>query len=345
MILIYVNDNKRLMKTNIKTVAKKAGVSVATVSRVINNYKGVKNTTKEKVTKAMEDLDYEVNAVARSLKLRKTLNIGIIVANILSPFFSEIAKAVEEEANNNNYNVILCNSDDNAEKELKQLKILKSNRVAGIILTPTQKNKDYIKGLLRSDMKLVIIDRLIKGISCNSVVIDNEVGSYNATCHLLNKGYKKIAIINGPLEVYTAKNRLNGYIRALKEANIHIDEDLIKIGTFKEKSGFELTKSLIESTKRPDSIFVTNMDLALGALIALQEKKLKVPKDIALICFSDCDWTKVTNPPLTTISFKTKNIGIIATKVLINMINKKTNNINHTKIFKVKTKLLVRGST
>lgn len=331
------------MKANIKTVAKRAGVSIASVSRVLNKHKGVKDTTRKKVLKAMEDLDYEVNAVARSLKLRKTSIIGVIVANILSPFYSEIAKAIEEVANRFNYNVILCNSDENPEKELRHLKMLKSNRVDGIILTPTQENQNYLKKLINSDTELVIIDRLIDGIDCNGVIIDNEVGSYTAVKHLIDRGYKKIAIIDGPTEIFTAQERLSGYLRALKDASIPIDEDLIQIGTYKEESGIKLTKLLLDGPKKIDSIFITNLDMMLGALIVLKERGLKIPSDIGLIAFSNYRWSRITDPPLSVINFPIKEIGLLAINMLLDLLNNEEK--KHPSVVKVKTNLVVRKST
>lgn len=330
------------MKINIKTVAKKAEVSIASVSRVLNNHKGVKDSTRKKVLKAMADLNYEVNAVARGLKLQKTYTIGVVVANILSPFFSEISKAIEEGANKYNYNVILCNSDDESGKELLHLKMLKSYRVDGIILTPTQKNKYYIKKLMNTT-KIVIIDRLIDGIECNGVIIDNELGAYAATKHLIDKGYKNIAIINGPPEIFTAKERIEGYLRALKEANISTDKDLIKTGTFQEKSGVELMNSLIDSPQKPDAVFITNLDLTLGALTLLKKRKVRIPKDIAIISFSDHAWAKVSDPPLSVVSFPIEDIGKIAVNMLIDSIDTKEEKV--PSVFKIKTHLILRKST
>ena len=167
------------MKVNITDVAKKAGVSATTVSRVLRDYPGVRKDWR-KVLEAISELKYEVNAVARNLRQRKTNSIGVIVGNVLSPFYSIIAKTVEDIANKWGYSTILCNGDENPEKELKYLKILKSNRVDGIILVPTCKNSNYINWMIDSGVKIVLLDRLIKGTDCDAVLVDNENGAYKA---------------------------------------------------------------------------------------------------------------------------------------------------------------------
>jgi len=176
------------MKINIKDVAKKAGVSTATVSRVLSNFPGVKGKTKIKVLKAVRELNYEINAVARSLRQKKTNSIGIIVGNVLSQFYSEIAKSVEDTTNKFGYHTILCNGDENPQKELEYLRILKSNRVDGIILVPTGKNSKYIHNLINTRIKVIFLDRLVKGVNCDAVLVDNIHGAYKAVKYLIDQG-------------------------------------------------------------------------------------------------------------------------------------------------------------
>ncbi|MCL5770780.1 MAG: LacI family transcriptional regulator, partial [Actinobacteria bacterium] len=208
------------MSLNIKIIAEKAGVSTATVSRILNDFPGVREKTRKKVMKIISELNYEVDGVARSLRQKKTFKIGVIVENILSQFYSILAKSIEDIANKYGYSVILCNADDDPEKELKYLKVLKSSRVDGIIIAPTGKNADYINSLLQSNIKIVLVDRLIEGVDCDAILVDNEKGSYTAVKYLIDNEYRKIALINGFTDRTTGKERLNGYIRALKENNI-----------------------------------------------------------------------------------------------------------------------------
>ena len=334
------------MKVNIKTVAQKAGVSTATVSRVIREYPGVREDTRKKVLKAIKELNYEINAVARNLRQKKTNTIGVIVGNVLSQFYSIIAKSVEDTANKYGYNVILCNGDENPEKELKYLKVLKSNRVDGIILTPTGKNAEYVNWLIESGTKVILLDRLINGVDCDSVLVDNENGAYNAVKYLVDQGYRKIAIINGYIDRTTGRGRLNGYLKALREAGIPKDDSLIKIGNFKKRSGINLARELLESTNKPEAIFVANLDMTLGALITIKEMGLKIPDGIAVIGFDDPEWTLILNPPITTVSQPVYNLGSAAAEMLISKIeNKETRIDNKPLIMTLSTNLIIRNST
>ncbi len=334
------------MKANIKIVAKKAGVSTATVSRVLRDYPGVRSKTKKKVLKAIKDLKYEVNAVARSLRQKKTHTIGIIVGNVLSQFYSTIAKSVEDVAQRKGYNLILCNGDDDPEKELKYLKVLRSNRVDGIIFTPTGKNADYVNSLIESGMNIVLLDRLINGVECDAVLIDNERSAYKAVKHLIDQGYRKIGIIAGLIDRTTGRERLNGYLRAINEAGIKRNDDFIKIGDFKEKSGLELTKELFQGAERPDSLFVSNADMTIGALIAIKELGIDAPGDIGMVGFDDFEWARLLKNPLTAIRQPVYSLGLNAAEMLLKKINNEPLGIGDKPvIITLNTELIIREST
>ena len=334
------------MKVNIKVVAKKAGVSTATVSRVLRDESKVKEKTRKKVIKAIADLNYEVNAVARSLRQRKTYTICIIVGNVLSQFYSIIAKSVEDVAQKNGYNMILCNGDDYPQKELSYLKVLKANRVDGIILTPTGKNPEYINNLIDSDTKMILLDRLIDGVKCDAVLVDNENGAYKAVKHLIEQGYRKIGIITGYLDRTTGKGRLNGYLKALNEAGIQRNDALIKVGNFKKRSGIQLTRDLLEEQIKPEAIFVANIDMTLGALITIKEMGVKIPEDIGIVGFDDSEWAIISEPPITTVSQPVYTLGSTAAEMLIKKINNEKKFLNSEPvIITLNTDLIVRGST
>ena len=334
------------MKVNIKTVAKKAGVSTATVSRVLADFKGMKENTRKKVLNAIKDLNYEVDSVARSLRQNKTYTIGIIVSNVLSSFYSIIAKSVEDKARESGYKLILCNGDDDPIKELEYLKVLKSNKVDGIILTPTGKNAEYINNIIESGINVVLLDRLVEGVNCDSVIVDNYSGSYSAVRHLLSRDYKKIAFIGGYTDRTTGQKRLDGYTAALKEAGLKINNDLVKIGDFKKESGVSLTKELLKNTYIPDAIFSSNIDMTLGCLIAIKNAGLSIPEDIGIVGFDDPDWSIIADPPLTVISQPVYLLGLTATKLLIkNINNKKSYSGNKPSIITLDTSLIIRDST
>ena len=334
------------MKINIKDVAKKAGVSTATVSRVLSDFPGVREKTKIQVLKAVEKLNYEINAVARSLRQKKTNSIGIIVGNVLSQFYSVIAKSVEDTANKFGYHTILCNGDENPEKELEYLKVLKSNRVDGIILVPTGKNSKYIHNLINTRIKVVLLDRLIEGVDCDAVLVDNTTGAYKAVKHLIDQGYRKIGIVDGYLDRTTGAERLKGYLQAIEEAGIAKDDSLIKIGNFKKESGKKLTKELLEQSNKPEAIFTTNIDMSMGALIAIKEMGLSIPDDIGIVCFDDSDWALILEPPITVIRQPVYQLGSMAVELLIKKIESKRKNFKKIpSITTLETELISREST
>jgi len=334
------------MKINIKNVADKAGVSTATVSRVLSNFPGVREKTRKKVLKVAKELNYEINAIARSLRQKKTKSIGIIVGNVLSKFYSEIAKSVEDTANKFGYHTILCNGDENSQKELEYLKILKSNRVGGIILVPTGKNSNYIHNLINTRIKVVFLDRLVKGLNCDAVLVDNILGAYKAVKHLLDQGYKKIGIVNGYLDRTTGAERLKGYLKALEESGIARDDSLIKIGNFKKESGRKLTEELLKQQNKPEAIFTTNIDMSMGALIAIKSMGLTIPADIGIVCFDDSDWASIFEPPITTIRQPVYRLGSTAAELLIKKIEDEEKELDHRPtVVTLSTELIVRNST
>ncbi|MGZ8882219.1 MAG: LacI family DNA-binding transcriptional regulator [Nitrososphaeraceae archaeon] len=331
------------MSLNIKVIAEKAGVSTATVSRVLSGFPGVREKTKKKVMKITSELNYEVDGIARSLRQKKTFKIGVIVGNVLSQFYTVLAKSIEDIANKYGYSVILCNGDDDPEKELNYLKVLRSSRVDGIIIVPTGKNVGYINNLLQSNIKIVLVDRLIEGVDCDAVLVDNEKGAYTAVKYLIDKGYKKIAIIDGLIDTTTGKERLKGYLRALNENNIPRNDDFIKIKDFKKRSGIVFANELLENKNKPEAIFVANLELTLGAILSIKSLGLKIPDDIAVIGFDDSDWAQILEPPLTTISQPVYDLGTTAAEMLIKNIEN-DNSKKEKLIVKFNTKLIERDS-
>jgi len=334
--------NKR---ANIKDVAKIAGVSPKTVSNYLNKTAPVKKETAKRIKEAIEEIRYKPNFIARSLRQKKTNTIGLIIGNILSHFYSVIAKSVEDTANKYGFHTILCNGDDDPQKEFDYLKVLESLRVEGIILTPTGRNGDYITDIIRSGVKIVFIDRDIDNLNCSSVVVDNKKGSEKAVKHLVKQGYKKIGVIDCNLELSTARGRFDGYINALSEAGLPVYDDLIKIGDFKRETGLTMSQELLKGKNKPDAIFSTNLEITKGILTTIKQKGLKIPDDIGLVCFDDSDLTNLFDPPITVISQPVYDIGSTAMEIIINEIkdDRKNHNGPVKKVFN--TKLISRGST
>lgn len=331
---------------NQKDVAKLAGVSTATVSAYLNENKYISDKLRKKVQKAIEELNYEINTIAKSLKEERNYTIGIIVGNIASQFYSTLAKSIEDTANKSGYNVILCNSDYDSEKELKYLKVLKSNRVSGIIITPIGKNAEYVNQLIDADTKVVLLDRLIEGVECDAVKMNNIDGAYKAVSYLISRGYKRIGIITGNIDITTGKERYLGYIKALEDAGILKNDELIKFGDFKKESGIRLTKELLKGSNTPEAIFTTNIDTTIGSLITIKEMNLKIPDDIAIVGFDDSDWSIILDPPLTAVSQPIYKLGKTATEILIKKIENGKKFINEKpKIMTYETNFIIRNST
>ncbi|OZU88204.1 transcriptional regulator [Virgibacillus indicus] len=300
---------------NIRDVAKKAGVSVATVSRVVNKNGYVKKSTLEKVNKAISELNYSPNAIAVSLNNKKTKTLGLILPDITNPFFPELAKAVEEVANQNGYTMILCNSNGLLEKEMEHIEMLERKYADGIILASDSYTEERLKG---TDLPMVLLDR---GVNPNhsSITANNFSGAVMATKHLLKQGCKKIAHIAGPKNVLTAVDRLKGYQSVVRDSNWY-DGDLIIHANYNTKEAITATKKLLEMDSSIDGIFASNDLIAIGCLKAIRSIGWKVPDDIAVIGFDGISLTDLIIPQLSTIKQPVYEMGEAATKLLINEI-------------------------
>lgn len=313
------------MKITIEDVAKKAGVSKATVSRVLNGqYQHVTEETKQRVLAVIQELDYRPNALARGLKQNRTNLIGIILSNLRNPFWSSVLEGVEDACRNAGYNLVICNSNEEAFLEEEHIKGLQTRQVDGIIVNPTVKNKPLFESLIKSHYPLVLINRRIDNLKVDMVVMDNIYGARLAIEHLLSVGRKKIAILLYPLEgVSPRQERLEGYKQALSGHGLPIDEKLIKIVPEYKGSCKEAVIDWIKNGVCPDAIFSTNNVMTLEVLEGIQEAGLCVPDDIAVIGYDETVWSKHLNPPLTTIQQPAYQMGELAAQRLIKLIEAK----------------------
>jgi len=329
------------VNTTIKDVAKIAGVHPSTVSRVINNDFRISEKTKENVLLIINKLGYTPNAIARGLKTKRTYTLGMLIPDITNPFFAEIGRGVEDAANKNNFNVILCNTDDKLKKERTYLEILKGKRVDGLILG-TAHNKD--KSILELEEKkfpYILISRNIEGLDKNCIIIDDVSGGIMATEYLVKLGHYRIAHISGPLKTRSAVNRLKGYKLALKKNKIEYQEELVKEGDFRITGGYKAMKKLLELPEPPTAIFAANDLLALGTMQAIQKKKYHIPEDFCIIGFNDIKLASFVYPPLTTIRQPMQEMGALAVKMLLKIIE--GGEFNQKKVV-LKPKLIIRES-
>ncbi|MFC7395454.1 LacI family DNA-binding transcriptional regulator [Scopulibacillus cellulosilyticus] len=321
----------------IRDVAKEAGVSVATVSRVINSNGYVNEDTKKKVVKAIQLLNYKPNAVARSLFKKQSMTIGLIIPDITNPFFPQLARAVEDVTNDKGYTIILGNSDESSEKEKEYLDIFEQKYVDGIILATNTLTSEQIAAL---EKPVVAVDRPIdSGIP--TVVAQHRDGAHVAVKHLVGIGCQTIAHIRGPEHVVSADERYKGYLDIVQNQQWY-SEQLVVSGNYTIKDAYKASLNLIKERPDIDGIFAGNDLMAIGALKAARELKKKVPEELAIIGFDGIDMCETTYPELSTIVQPVYEIGVTAANMLIDLIeNKRVNN----QYFEYPVQLKVRNST
>ena len=329
------------MNPTIRDVAKLAEVHPSTVSRVINGDSRISEKTKNKVLLIIKKLGYTPNAIARGLKTKRTFTLGMLIPDITNPFFAEIARGVEDAANENGFNIILCNSDDKLKKERTYLDILKEKRVDGLILGTAHTRDKSILKLEKNNFPYILVSRNIEGLDKNCIIIDDIAGGMMATEYLIKLGHHRIAHISGPLKTRSGLNRLKGYQLALKKHKIEYNDELVGEGDFRIKGGYQVMKRFLKLTKPPTAIFAANDLLALGAMQAIQKKNFHIPEDFSVIGFNDIELASFVYPPLTTIRQPMQKMGALAVKMLLKIIEE--GEFNQKKVM-LKPKLIIRES-
>lgn len=312
---------------SIKKIAKAAGVSTATVSRVLNGSDKVRDDTAKRVMEVVEELDYRLDHVARRMKVKASdsLVIGLIITDIGNPFFSNVAKGVEYITFNNKYVLMICNTNESPEKEKFFLNSLLSEKVSGVIIVPTigNGNDSFIRKLVSNGFPMVTVDRRIKDLNVDSVSINNEAGGFQATQRLIRNGHRQIGIICGIRGLSNTEERLDGYRKALEEARIPLSEELITYGNYVESGGRTAMSRLLALENPPTAVFSTNNLMTLGCIKELYKRKISIPDEIALIGFDDSTWAEALIPPLTTVKQPGYELGVNAAELLIKRLNKR----------------------
>jgi LacI family transcriptional regulator len=303
-----------------RDVAERAGLSVTTVSHVINNSRTVSDASRQRVLQAMEELDYRPNALARSLRRQQTNTIGMIVPDSANPFFAEIARAIEDASFAQNYSVILCNSEGDLEKQRTYTNVLIEKRVAGILFVAAGISTELINDLWRRRVPLVVIDREVPGVEVDTVLTNHAQGGRLATQHLINLGHRRIACISGSSQLSPSSERVTGYRDALKANELALDEDLVVRGDFQYESGYEATHQLLRRETPPTAIFACNDLMAVGCISAAAELGYDVPIDLSVVGFDDVRLASFTNPLLTTVAQPKHEISRLATEMLLERI-------------------------
>jgi LacI family transcriptional regulator len=326
-----------------RDVAEMAGVSLTTVSHVINRTRFVSDDVTERVLTAMEDLNYRPNELARSLRRGQTNTLGLILPDSANPYFAEIGHAIEATSFTLGYNVILCNTHGTEDKVDHYINVLRNKQVDGIIFVATGDHTKSISQTLGENFPIVLVDRELVGVSTDVIIVDNHQGGLLATRHLLELGHRRIACISGPSRLRPSSERINGYIKALEEAGLVYDPNLLRTGDFHPNSGYQATMELLQEPNPPTAIFTCNDLMAIGAIRAVSELGRRVPDDQALVGFDDIELASYTIPPLTTISQPIEMMGEIAANTLIKRIEEDANHEPTRQLLPVK--LVVRGSS
>jgi LacI family transcriptional regulator len=304
----------------IREVASRAGVSPTTVSHVINNTRFVSADARQRVLDAMAELNYRPNVLARSLRRGETRTLGLILPDSANPFFAEIARAIEDTAFRNGYNVILGNSENELTKEQVYVDVLVNKQVDGLIFVATGDHSPSLEQLVNDGLPVVVVDRRLSGLEVDTVLTDNLQGGLTATRYLLDLGHRRIACITGPSNLTPSAERVIGYRQALEERSLPVDETLIRKGDFHPHSGYLAVSQLLHRQPRPTAFFICNDMMAIGALRALAEAGLHVPQDCSLLGFDDIELASYVTPPLTTIRQDKNAMAEAAVQLLLERI-------------------------
>ncbi|MGE5804307.1 MAG: LacI family DNA-binding transcriptional regulator [Ignavibacteria bacterium] len=305
--------------TTILDVAKKAKVSVVTVSRLLNNPEIVSSRTANKIFNVMEELNYQPSQAARYLVQKRTNTIAVIMPDIKNTFFNSWFRFIEEYSSERDFNLVLCNTDEDPVKEMKYVKLIHSQRVDGAIIAPTSKSS--VEYLLKSKVRFILFDRVFKEFNTNFVSTDHYKGSYDATEYLIRLGHKKIAVLKGNGTLYPDIERFAGFKNAMKKYNITIDPDFILNCEFNEDKAVLAARLLLQRTEKPTVIFPFNSLMSIGVIKAVQQLKISIPEDVSLLSFDEIPGSDIFRPQITHVMQPVNTLGKDIMIAMINMIN------------------------
>lgn len=305
------------MKPTIYDVAKVAEVSIATVSKVINKTGRISEETIKKVEKVMEELDYQPSVVASALTGKQTYTIGMIIPDLANPHFAEVARGVEDRASQLGYNMIICSTDNDLEKEEKYILLLNQKSVDGIIVATGARHTSSLKQLIQRKIPVVLLSRDLPSLKVDAVLLDDFLGGYQATSHLLSLGHEKIAMITEDLHYSSTSERVRGYKQAMEDAGLTCEDRFIWIADFTMEGAKWTAERLLASDDPPTAIFTSNDLLAMGALQAAREAHLSIPDDLSIVGFDDTILAKLVDPSLTTVRQPNKEMGQAVMDLLV----------------------------
>lgn len=310
-----------MKKPNLRVLAAKAGVSINTASRAINDKPDINPLTKEKILRIAREIGYVPNASAVALRTQKTRTLGVIIADNNNPFYAEVLSGIEAEAKANNYHIILTNTRRDYQEEENAIELLLGKQVDGLLIAPVQEKNEDIYKLIGSKIPFVVVGRDYEDLSIDAVYSDELKGGYIATEYLIKKGFKNISYIGGYTYKSPARRRLEGYKKALTDYGIAIKENLIKIGDIDIKDGYNQTKDMFDQGINFQAIFAYNDMMAFGAVKAIKERGLEIPGDIGVVGYDNILFSSLVSPPLTTVNLKKDELGRESVRLLLSKIN------------------------
>jgi LacI family transcriptional regulator len=310
--------------TTIRDVAKRAGVAAITVSRVINASGYVSDSTRKRVLTAIDELGYVPNTLARSLRLKKTNTLALVLTDVTNPFWTTVVRGVEDAAHAAGFVVVLCNTDESESKQNEYLSAMVQQQVDGILLVPARSDTKAVQWVQDHSTPIVVLDRRVPHTSVDVVRGDSEEGAYRLVQHLISLGHSRIAALSGPRGVSTSTDRVAGYQRALAEAGIEINPDWIRYGHFSQDSGHKMTHELYTGKPVPTALFAVNNFIAIGAMRALRELGLRVAEDVSVVSFDDLTSDLVIEPFLTVADQPAYEMGRQATELLLARLSEST---------------------
>ena len=295
------------MKPTIYDIAKLAGVSTATVSKVFNQTGNISEATRSKVMRISRELNYKPSMVASALAGKNTFSLGLLIPDLVNPFFAELARHVEDRAHEQGYNLIICNTDNDLNKETQYIQLLRQKSVDGILVATGVRDDDALKELINQQMPVALVAREMSVLAASTVLVDDFAGGYSAASYLLELGHRRIGVVAESLTVSSSKARVKGYRLALEEAGLTYEEGLLAVSDFSVEGGKAAAAKLLEEA--PTAIFACNDVLAIGAMQAAKEVGLSIPGDLSIVGFDNTILATITDPPMTTIAQPIRAMG------------------------------------
>lgn len=305
------------MAATMKDIARRTGLGLATISSYFNGG-NVREKNRIKIEEAIEELHYEVNEVARGLKTNATRTIGVVIPELNNTFCAEIITGMEDVLRSHGYATIVCDCRTDKKLEREAVEFLIRRRVDGIINMPVDEEGNHLKRFQKMGKPIVLIDRKIQGIDCDSVLVDNKKAAEDAVRYFIGRGHRNIGIIGGPEEVFTAQERMAGYYKALESAGIPVRESLIWHGDYTIQGGVRGLEELVQNNPDMTAVFVTNYEMTMGAMIGVNELGIRIPEQLSMIGFDNLQFARACNPKLTIVAQPTDGIAREVAKVMLN---------------------------